>query len=70
MPKHLKKFPRIRTYLELVVENAEAFQTWAIKELKSNNEPLTLNKVKLTAGVIQIPEEYLLEILSTPPKKS
>ncbi|WP_340399435.1 TnsD family Tn7-like transposition protein [Paenibacillus sp. FSL H8-0079] len=66
MPKHLKKMPRTRTFLEQVVEDAEAFQKrrvlWAIGELKSNDESLTLNRVKVKAGVSRVPEEYLHDL--------
>ncbi|QZN76180.1 TnsD family Tn7-like transposition protein [Paenibacillus sp. DR312] len=58
MPKHLKKLPRTRTFLEQVVEDAEAFQKrrvlWAIGELKSNDESLTLNQIKIKAGVSNV----------------
>ncbi|MFF2889074.1 TnsD family Tn7-like transposition protein [Paenibacillus sp. NPDC057967] len=66
MPKHLKKMPRSRTFLEQVVEDTEAFQKRrvlrAIGELKSNDESLTLNRIKLKAGVSRIPEECLYDL--------
>ncbi|WP_405157894.1 TnsD family Tn7-like transposition protein [Paenibacillus sp. FSL H8-0283] len=72
MPKHLKKMPRTRAFLEQVVEDAEAFQKrrvlWAIGELKSNDESLTLNRVKVKAGVSRIPEEFLQEFSVIAPK--
>lgn len=72
MPKHLKKMPLTKAFLIGVIEDSETFQKrralWAIGELKSNDESLTLNRVRLKAGVSQIPEGYLLGILSTAPK--
>lgn len=72
MPKHLKKMPRTRTFLEQVVEDAEAFQKrrvlWAIGELKSNDESLTLNRIKLKAGVSRIPDECLNDLGAISPK--
>ncbi|WDM21264.1 TnsD family Tn7-like transposition protein [Paenibacillus polymyxa] len=72
MPKHLKKMLRTRTFLEQVVEDAEAFQKrrvlWAIGELKSNEESLTLNRVKVKAGVSRIPDEYLNDLTAIAPK--
>lgn len=63
MPKHLKKMPLTNAFLQGVIEDAEAFQKrrvlWAIGELKSNDELLTLNRVKVKAGVSRVPEEYL-----------
>jgi len=72
MPKHLKKMPLTKAFLDEVIEDSEAFQKrrvmWALEELKSNDEPLTLNRVKLKAGVSQIPEEYLHELAEIAPK--
>ncbi len=66
MPKHLKKMPLTRAFLNGVIEDSEAFQKrrvmWALGELKLNDEPLTLNRVKLKAGVSQIPKAYLHEL--------
>ncbi|WP_025680626.1 TnsD family Tn7-like transposition protein [Paenibacillus massiliensis] len=63
MPKHLKKMPLTKAFLEQVVEDAEAFRRrrvlWAIKELKSDNEVLTSNKIKIKAGVSKV--ESLIE---------
>ncbi|OMF39018.1 TnsD family Tn7-like transposition protein [Paenibacillus sp. FSL H7-0940] len=67
MPKHMKKMPLTKAFLKGVVEDAEAFRKrrvlWEIGELESNDESLTLYKIKLKAGVSQIPEEYLQEFL-------
>ncbi|MCM3291866.1 hypothetical protein M3661_17235 [Paenibacillus sp. MER 180] len=72
MPKHLKKMQLTKAFLEQVVEDAEAFRKrrvmWALGELKSHDEPLTLNRVKLKAGVSRIPEECLHELISITPK--
>jgi Tn7-like transposition protein D len=66
MPKHLRKMPLTKAYLEQTVEDSESFRKrrvlWALRELKSNDESLTLNRLKLKAGISRIPEEYLLEL--------
>lgn len=72
MRKHLKKMPLTKAFLEQVIEDAEAFRkrrvVWALGELKLQNEPLTMNRVRLKAGVSLIPEEFLHELTSITPK--
>lgn len=62
MPKHLKKMPLTKQYLEQVVEDPEKFRErriqWAIQELRKDGEPLSLNKIKQKAGVSGV-EKFL-----------
>jgi hypothetical protein len=60
MPKHLKKMPLTQNLLKQVVEDSETFRKrrihWAIEELKKDGEPLTLNRIKVKAGVSKVEE--------------
>lgn len=62
--KHLKKMPITKGYLEEKLDNTEKYRErviiWAIQELKKENEPLILNRIKLKAGVGGI-SEFLLK---------
>uniref|UniRef100_UPI00055682F6 TnsD family Tn7-like transposition protein n=1 Tax=Cohnella thermotolerans TaxID=329858 RepID=UPI00055682F6 len=64
MPKHLKKMPLTKEFLEQVVEDSETFRKrrilWAIQELKREGEPLILNRVKIKAGVSRV-EKFLFD---------
>jgi hypothetical protein len=59
MPKHLKKMPLTKRYLEQVVEDAERFRKrriqWAIEEIKKDGGTLTLNKIMQKAGISKLP---------------
>lgn len=55
MPKHLNKMPQTKVFLAKVVEDSKKFRKrrieWAIEELKKDEEPLNLNRIKMKAGV-------------------